>query len=569
MCSTKRLVGCIVSVLLLLTILPLTVYAEVPQRMNYQGYLTNPAGNPVADGSYNMIFSIYDVAVGGADLWSESQAVTVTKGVYDVHIGVSTGTNPFPANLFKGNRYLGVTVGTDDEMTPRQLLTTTAFSMHAADADTLDGMDSASFSLVGHSHSFADITGSASDAQIPDSITINYAATANSANTAISATTAGYAVTAGSADTADTANSATTAGYATTAGDADTVDGEHASAFANSSHTHDSRYYTEGESNSRFVNVTGDSMSGSTSGSVLSMTNTGTGYGVSGYATSGVGVYGLASNTGDVANYGGYFLGRGESGRGVSGYATNTAGGNYGGYFEAWGSFGNGVYGEASGIFGVGVRGEASGNYGFGVRGETWGESGIGVYGEASGFLGHAGYFKGNVRVTGYLTKAGGGFQIDHPLEPDNKYLNHSFVESPDMMNIYNGNVVLNHKGEAWVELPEWFETLNKDFRYQLTCIGGFAKVYIAQEITDNRFKIAGGEPEIKVSWQVTGIRQDPWANANRLPVEEDKTDKELGYYLHPESYGQPEEKGIEWARDPEGMQRMKEKREKHEASTN
>ena len=196
------------------------------------------------------------------------------------------------------------------------------------------------------------------------------------------------------------------------------------------------------------------------------------------------------------------------------------------------------------------------------------GTYGRGVYGYASGADGYAGYFSGDVDVTGTLSKGGGGFKIDHPLEPENKYLNHSFVESPDMMNMYNGNVVLNHKGEAWVELPEWFETLNKDFRYQLTCIGGFAQVYIAKEIADNRFKIAGGEPEMKVSWQVTGIRQDPWANANRLPVEEDKTDKELGYYLHPESYGQPEEKGIEWARDPEGMQRMKEEREKRQEAT-
>ena len=136
------------------------------------------------------------------------------------------------------------------------------------------------------------------------------------------------------------------------------------------------------------------------------------------------------------------------------------------------------------------------------------------------------------------------------------------------MMNIYNGNVVLNHQGEAWVELPEWFETLNKDFRYQLTCIGGFAQVYIAEKVSNNRFKIAGGQPNMEISWQVTGIRQDPWANDNRIPVEEYKTDKEIGYYLHPEAYGQPEEKGIEWARNPKRMQRMKEEREKLKEAT-
>jgi hypothetical protein len=60
-----------------------------------------------------------------------------------------------------------------------------------------------------------------------------------------------------------------------------------------------------------------------------------------------------------------------------------------------------------------------------------------------------------------------------------------------------------------------------------------------------SRFKIAGGNSGMKVSWQITGIRKDPWANANRIEVEQDKPDKERGYYLHPDLYGRPEEKGI------------------------
>jgi len=109
------------------------------------------------------------------------------------------------------------------------------------------------------------------------------------------------------------------------------------------------------------------------------------------------------------------------------------------------------------------------------------------------------------------------------------------------MMNIYNGNVVLDAAGEAYVELPEYFEALNKEFRYQLTCIGGYAPVYIAEEISGNQFKIAGGEPNMKVSWQVTGIRHDPYAEINEIQVEKDKTDNEIGKYLHPEAYGLPE----------------------------
>ena len=124
------------------------------------------------------------------------------------------------------------------------------------------------------------------------------------------------------------------------------------------------------------------------------------------------------------------------------------------------------------------------------------------------------------------------------------------------MKNVYDGVVVLDRKGKAEIELPDWFGALNKDFRYQLTAIGAPGpNLYIAEKISDtttsnknnnnSRFKIAGGTSGMKVSWQVTGIRKDPWANANRIEVEEEKPAKERGYYLHPELYSQPEEKGI------------------------
>jgi hypothetical protein len=173
------------------------------------------------------------------------------------------------------------------------------------------------------------------------------------------------------------------------------------------------------------------------------------------------------------------------------------------------------------------------------------------IYASASGSgTNYAGYFSGNVNVTGTLSKGGGSFKIDHPLDPANKYLYHSFVESPDMMNVYNGNIVLDSAGEAVVVLPEWFETLNRDFRYQLTCIGGFAPVYIAEEISGNQFKIGGGKSGLKVSWQVTGIRHDAFAEANRIPVEVDKPADEQGTYLHPEALGLPAELQVDRVRE-------------------
>jgi len=200
------------------------------------------------------------------------------------------------------------------------------------------------------------------------------------------------------------------------------------------------------------------------------------------------------------------------------------------------------------------VSGLADGAGGTGVLGEAEnGSTAIGVWGISSS--GVAGLFNGNVNISGTLSKSSGSFKIDDPIDPANKYLYHSFVESPDMKNIYDGVVLLDAQGEAVVQLPDWFETLNKDFRYQLTAIGAPApNLYIAQEVHGNRFQIAGGKPGMKVSWMVTGTRQDAWANAHRIPVEEDKTPPERGYYLHPELFGQPAERSVEWAQHPEVM---------------
>jgi hypothetical protein len=145
----------------------------------------------------------------------------------------------------------------------------------------------------------------------------------------------------------------------------------------------------------------------------------------------------------------------------------------------------------------------------------------------------------GNLNVNGNLSKSSGTFKIDHPLDPANKYLYHSFVESPDMMNIYNGVVLLDKHGKAIVDLPDYFEALNQDFRYQLTAVGAPGpNLYVAKEIAGNKFIIAGGKPGAKVSWQVTGIRHDAYADAHRVVPEEDKG-KERGTYLHPELFKQ------------------------------
>jgi hypothetical protein len=149
----------------------------------------------------------------------------------------------------------------------------------------------------------------------------------------------------------------------------------------------------------------------------------------------------------------------------------------------------------------------------------------------------------GDLEVEGTLSKAGGSFKIDDPIDPGGKYLSHSFVESPDMKNIYDGIAVTDAKGFVTVEMPAWFEALNGDFRYQLTTVGQFARAMVAQELKDRKFIIQTDQPNVKVSWQVTGIRHDAWAEAHRIPTEEEKPAAEQGHYLHPELFGEGPDK--------------------------
>ena len=168
-----------------------------------------------------------------------------------------------------------------------------------------------------------------------------------------------------------------------------------------------------------------------------------------------------------------------------------------------------------------------------GVSGDTFLKNNLMV--GANLTAGGSALVSGNMSVGGTLSKGAGSFLIDHPMDPLTKVLRHSFVESPDMKNIYDDTVILDKNGEAQVLLPSYFGALNRDFRYQLTAVGIPApNLYIREEILNNRLLIAGGRPFQKVSWQVTGIRRDPYARAYPIIVEEQKP---ASGYLHPELY--------------------------------
>lgn len=251
---------------------------------------------------------------------------------------------------------------------------------------------------------------------------------------------------------------------------------------------------------------------------------------------SAAGVYGLSITTTGVAGV------SGSSGDpAIYGYNSNTGTGVWGQSANGYGVYGYMERPEAAGVFGTNARGGA-GVIGLGnsttsptgyFRNDTGGSSGVslqgqcnagagvvgigstGVYGSTTAQNGNAGYFNGNIQVTGTVSGAAKHFKIDHPLDPAHKYLVHASVESSEMLYIYRGNVFLDSDGKATVQMPDWFQSENGDCSYNLTCVGGYAPVYVAKELEHNQFEIAGGKPGLKVSWQLNGnaagrLRQTP-----------------------------------------------------------
>jgi hypothetical protein len=259
-----------------------------------------------------------------------------------------------------------------------------------------------------------------------------------------------------------------------------------------------------------------------------------------GGSNAGTGVFGAGST---LLNPTTHVLLTGPGVRGIGGGGPNTVPLQSNGLINPVGVYGQG------GSNGDGVRGVAGQGTGFV---DSWaGVHGIGGAGGPPG-ASFAGLFdgaveiNGSLRVTGTITKGGGTFQIDHPVDPANKYLVHSFVESPEMKNVYDGAGVADLMGEIAVELPAYVEALNKDFRYQLTPIGAPApNLHVQEELLSGRFVIAGAMPGQRVCWQMTGIRRDPWALANPVVVERDKQDSEKGYFEHSEAHGMPESMAI------------------------
>lgn len=474
--------------------------AGVTNGFTYQGQLVDTG--IVANGQYDLDFRLYDASSGGNQVGADVFAndIPVNNGLFTTQLDFG--------NVFNGTAlWLEISVrpgasgGAYTTMTPRQSLTAAPFALYALnDAHWVSNgtaIQNRSNGFVGINRT-TKITGS------------EYFG--------VNANTSGYA---GMYINTTSATGTPFYGYSAADG-ADTAWTEWDGGTKKWAVINNGTRLTVEDTGDVGIGTTSPTtrleVSTTTSTAIKATTSAGNSYGVYGSGSS-AGIYGTSG-----ASNGAGVLGNNDS------------------------STGTGVWGETSGNGGAaGVAGYA--NFGTGVYGQT--SSGYGIYGSNGGSnsTGYAGWFNGRLHVQGTLEKSGGSFKIDHPLDPSNKYLYHSFVESPDMMNIYNGVATLDANGAATIMLPDWFEALNKDFRYQLTAVGAPGpNLYVAQEVANNQFAIAGGTAGQKVSWQVTGIRHDAYADAHRIAVEVDKVGDEHGKFIHPELFGADDSLAIDHA---------------------
>jgi len=166
----------------------------------------------------------------------------------------------------------------------------------------------------------------------------------------------------------------------------------------------------------------------------------------------------------------------------------------------------------------------------------------VGVFGQNpyTGTNDWAVYANGKMGASG--TKS---FMIDHPLDPENKYLLHYSAEGPEPYNLYRGVVTTDGSGRAVVHLPDYFEAANKEFSYYLQPIGTFAQVIVEEEVRNNEFVIRTDKPNVKVSWMVVATRDDPYVRYFWKPTVIEKSPEQRGKYLIPQVYGKDDSYSI------------------------
>ena len=555
-------------------------HAEVPRTISYQMMLTDDLGVPLADQAVTLEFSIFDSVEEGTPLWGELHNETTNSiGVVSVVLGETT-----PLAL-EFNRPLWLQVDVDGvPLEPRRELTSSPYALHAADSDLLG-------SLPAHYYVFGEdlfVPGTINNPSNPvdwsnlKSVPDGFADGTDDVGTGVGGSgTPGRIAKFAGASTLDDSAIEETSGRVSIAwpgsGPALSIGGlgvrQLDDAVLDISHDATSEYtyallnmdIAADDEFGDYIHCESWDSAGSSVTTEFSVSNGGDVVTWGGLEVrsggkhewsvearnafpsvdahtihavyDGTGPYDAAAVYGecvpqDFYGLGGKFIG---GYIGVEGTVEPTGDASYCGVVGG----SHGGSGRNSGL--VGQASGAGDNYGvYGLASGTG--TSYGVYGETSGgATRYAGYFQGDARVTGTFYNSAPTLEVDHPGDPENSYLRHALIASSEMKTVYDGVVALDPDGSAWIDLPDWFESLNGDFRYQLTPIGAAApELHIAETISGDRFRIAGGQPNMEVCWQVTGVRRDAAARQRPLTVEASKRPEDRGKYLTPEAFGAP-----------------------------
>ncbi|MCB9191697.1 MAG: hypothetical protein H6603_01600 [Flavobacteriales bacterium] len=501
---------------LLLILISFSAFAQSPEAFNYQAVVRDGSGNILANQNVGFRIAILQGSQTGTIVYQESHALTTNGfGLANMVVGTGTVLNGNFSNINWGNGPYFVQTAIDPSggnayaiMGTAQLVSV-PYALYAKNVPT----------NLSELNNDAGFVTSANDA---DSNPTNEIQTLTLNGTTLSISD-GNAVTlpsgGGSGNTLDMAYDQGGAGLGRSITvDAGEVQMTTASANGNAlklinNNTGTALVAQTTNASTQFSAIQAQTNSSSTAASAVVGSTSGAAWAVTGQAE--------ANSTAQSAVYGSNL--RTNGGHGVQGIGFN-------------GVVGETDYSQGNAVFGENYDAIAPLGNGIGVAGTGY----YGVVGEDRYLGGQAGangvFSNGNFTATG--TK---NFTIDHPTDPANKFLRHFSSESNEVLNIYRGNVTFDANGEALVEMPDYYDLINKNPSYQLTPIGGYMQLFIKEKLENDRFVIGGGTPGAEASWTVYAERNDPYLQQYPFhrDVEVEKREGQKGTYLMPQLYGE------------------------------
>jgi len=474
--------------LFIASILSASLFAQAPESFKYQSVVRNAAGVIIANQTVSFRLSIHQTSTTGAIVYSETQTMS-TNGYGLANMNMGSGT---------------VVSGT---------FSTIDWSLGPYFLEIeFDPSGGSSYTVMGTSQLLS----------VPYAL---YAENSGSSTPGPQGPTGATGATgpAGPGNTLDMAYDEGGAGIGRTitvdAGEVDIITATASGIALRTSNINSGVAIIASSTNSgnTFSTIQSTTNSSSSNASAIIGNTDGTAWGVSGQAS--------ASSNATAALYGSNL--RTVGGHGVLGIGVNGVVG------QTQYQSGFGVYGQNTDVIvGTGAN-NGVGTYGIGY---------VGVWGDVNGVNAYAVYANGDMGASGLKP-----FCIDHPSDPENKYLKHFSIESNEVLNMYRGNASFNANGEVEITLPSYFEVININYSYHLTPIGSYAQLYIKEKINNGKFIIAGGTNGMEVSWTVYAERNDPYVKMypERKIVELEKENWNKGKYLRPDLYNQPAEKRI------------------------